>query len=465
MDRATFTVIVFIVGICGGLAILNPNDGPDFSQATLQRRAKELRPILEAIHGEAFGPVEVRRVTRKEIALLMYDEFYDMGMASDGPRGKALRAIARSQSQAAASAVLGKVDIRRGTVFIVPENFVEIDAMFPGVYSDDMRDAVLLHEMVHVMQVRAQDLFRFYTAASAGEEFVARAAVVEGHAQYLAARAASKAGPAIDRAFRRFSDIQSKAPKSIDNAAARSLIEGLQAMSSFPYASGRMFVERVIGRLGYRAGVKHLFAHPPESIEAITSDGLYMPDVSNLVRAHKRIHRWLGDTQSDLTHTRISSGALPQHVYQIGGGALRLSLSDDSGLTVAWDESPRDEPFGTRVLSCAQALLAGVITPAPWAGRKGDFALAAFVEALTQPDWALRWRAARNLGRLSDREGILPALRTARGDADPRVRVAAVRSMIRRGVFAQEDIAATKNDADWEVRAVVAAFKKSTAKD
>ena len=63
----------------------------------------------------------------------------------------------------------------------------------------------------------------------------------------------------------------------------------------------------------------------------------------------------------------------------------------------------------------------------PWSGLRGDAAAPAFIAALKDPHWGLRWRAARNLGRLPrETEGVEAAAVRALEDPDPSVRVAAI---------------------------------------
>ncbi len=107
-------------------------------------------------------------------------------------------------------------------------------------------------------------------------------------------------------------------------------------------------------------------------------------------------------------------------------------------------EAGRCERLAHRVHALARAR--------PW-GVKGAAAIAAFVAALDDDDWATRWRAVRNLARTRRKDpAIEPALRRALEDFDPDVRYAALVGLAERKQLKPEERAAFDRDEDWEVR-------------
>jgi HEAT repeat protein len=103
----------------------------------------------------------------------------------------------------------------------------------------------------------------------------------------------------------------------------------------------------------------------------------------------------------------------------------------------------------------ALELVRGAEAADPWDGKTGEEARRALVDALEAPSWGVRWRAARNLGRLKADWASDAALEKAVRDTDATVRVAALRALAARGWLDRapaEARAAVARDPDWTVR-------------
>ncbi|MEM8883180.1 MAG: HEAT repeat domain-containing protein [Planctomycetota bacterium] len=82
-------------------------------------------------------------------------------------------------------------------------------------------------------------------------------------------------------------------------------------------------------------------------------------------------------------------------------------------------------------LRAARVLLLSAYEPAPWTGKPFAELPAIFIASSRAEDWAMRWRAVRNLGRLSDQaDGVIGAVRAAVRDDDVLVRLAALHALL-----------------------------------
>ncbi|MDH3592028.1 MAG: HEAT repeat domain-containing protein, partial [Planctomycetota bacterium] len=342
--------------------------------------------------------------------------------------------------------------VNDGTLYIIPANFETIGGSIPSwsrVWSNAFRDVILLHEIVHVLQYRRLDLKRFVFDARSQEELIARSAVIEGHAQHLAHEAALPLG--LKDAFDLMTTVQSKAPEEIPDGFMKSFIEGAQSITSFPYQGGLKFWRAVVLELGYDAALERIFSAPPTSVAMIADPAKYMTRISAFNTARRRVARWVRDVEGEVVSVLERRGSARSIGFEIDGLTLRLSLDPDGVLGVV-AEGGKLPARTDRWLGYARELVAGVEKEAPWRGLRGDEAKDAFVRTLHGDGWGLRWRAIRNLGRMTDREGVTAALRRALEDGDARIRAAALRALDRAGLLRESD-ARMSEDVDWEVAA------------
>ena len=156
---------------------------------------------------------------------------------------------------------------RRGLLAILP-------AFLPKPESaKDPRhlDLILLHELIHVYQHRHLESLSFYESVRSRADILARAAVLEGHAEYLTRRIASKIGLAdlYDKSVRTRTEVPADAKEW-----AKIELRISAAKLFFPYTNGREFVASVVEKLGYEAAVRRMFTHPP-SLAAVSRPEWY----------------------------------------------------------------------------------------------------------------------------------------------------------------------------------------------
>jgi HEAT repeat protein len=245
----------------------------------LRARIEALRPDVEASLGAPLGDaVEVLVTTPGALRDLLVKEFAaQRAQISGGPRGEELLKTCTQEATLVSRFLLAKVDLGSGTIHVCPENFRSIaglDASWKGILAQDALDAVLLHEMVHVFQMRRFDLARFVGAPPSIEQLIARSSVIEGHAQYVGRMAAKRRG--LDAASGLIDRAQTEVPASIEDPAMRHLTEVLAANFAFAYVEGEKFVGAVVGKLGYEEAAERIFASPPETLRAVSNPGEYL---------------------------------------------------------------------------------------------------------------------------------------------------------------------------------------------
>lgn len=269
------------------LAAAAPAQDADYGIEALRARIDALRPDVEASLGAPLGDAVAVLVTTPDALrdLLVKEIAAQRARISGGPRGEELLNSSAREATLASKFLLAKVDLESGTIHVCPENFRSIaglDASWKGILSQDALDAVLLHEMVHVFQVRRFDLARFVGAPPSIEVLTARNSVIEGHAQYVGRLAGKRRG--LEAAMGLIDRARTEVPASIEDPVMRHMTEVLGAALAFAYVDGERFVGAVALKLGYEKATERIFSTPPETLRAVSNPGEYLdppaPDTS-----------------------------------------------------------------------------------------------------------------------------------------------------------------------------------------
>jgi HEAT repeat protein len=261
------------------LAACAPAQEADYGLEALRARVEALRPDVEAALGAPLGDaVDVRIITPGALKELIAKEAEAQRAAiAGGPRGETLRETCANEATLASQILLAKVELETGAIHVCPENFrriADLDASWKGLLSQDALDAVLLHEMVHVYQVRRFGLARFVAALPSIEQLSARSAVIEGHAQYVGRIATKRRG--LDAAAGLIDRTQTEVPASIQDPALRHFAEIVGANLAFAYVEGEKFVGAVAAKVGYEKAVERIFASPPGTLRAVSNPAEYL---------------------------------------------------------------------------------------------------------------------------------------------------------------------------------------------
>ncbi|MAG55079.1 MAG: hypothetical protein CMJ83_02185 [Planctomycetes bacterium] len=297
------TTLVIVVGILTVAAFAQ--DAPaDLSEAGMNRRMAELRPAIEKIMGSTFtAPVHVRAVSRHVIERMVAAESACLrGSFLKQMKPRLLRAISRGEGQQYAHALMGKVDIATGTVHIIPANVrslyrigldmrasmargketesAKLRRLFaaahvdpvtssPGFVPQEFLDILLVHESVHVRQMR--HFVTVWSKIKGLSTIMTVRAVTEGQAEWVAHRYASEAG--LDETLAFYHMLIS---------GEGMLDEGMMGLVSrvtvFPYVKGHAFFKQAVEKLGLQAAERRVLMNPPTRIGSITKPEEYLAE-------------------------------------------------------------------------------------------------------------------------------------------------------------------------------------------
>ncbi|MHC4974504.1 MAG: HEAT repeat domain-containing protein [Planctomycetota bacterium] len=314
------------------LGLPAPAAEPDFDPAALQERVRQLRPVVEDILGESLGkPVSISITTEKELEEMVTAEMTELrGAVEGGARGEELRKACGREAGLMSRLVLGKVGLDADRLLVCPPNFrriAEFDPAWKGVLSQEYLDLVLLHELVHVHQQRRYGLRRFFGKPTTLEWIQVRQCVLEGHAQYVARRAARRLGH--DDAFRLFVATQTEVPPGVEDAGTRHLMEVIQAMASSTYVDGEKFVTAIVKEFDYPKAVARIFAEPPTSLAQVSRPRDYLnPPAAgvDLDRIMARISRLLAERGKNPQTIAMTAGTLRVALAPAGKAAVKKAL-------------------------------------------------------------------------------------------------------------------------------------------
>ncbi|MHC4819133.1 MAG: HEAT repeat domain-containing protein, partial [Planctomycetota bacterium] len=306
---------------------------PDFDPAALEARVRQLRPVVEDILGESLGePVSVAITTPDELEKLVTGEMAELrGAVEGGARGDELWQACAQQAKFMSRFLLGKVRLEADRLLVCPSTFrrvADLDPAWKDVLSQEYLDVVLLHELVHVYQQRRFNLRRFFGTPASLELIQARQCVLEGHAQYVARRAARRMGRGD--AYRLFVATQTEVPPGVEDAGTRHLMEVLQAMGSSAYVDGEKFVGAVVDELGYAKAVARIFAEPPTSLAEVSRphDYLSPPPVGvDVDRITVRLSRLLAERGKNPQIVAMTPGTLRVALAPSGEAAVAKALA------------------------------------------------------------------------------------------------------------------------------------------
>ncbi|HYC76814.1 MAG TPA: hypothetical protein VEI02_04210, partial [Planctomycetota bacterium] len=252
----------------------------DFTEDGMNRRLREFLPLLEDILGAPFGePPRVRAASPHELGAIVFEEMLILRDRMPGAaRGGLLRAVVKGQTAALGRQLFAKVDVAHGVIYVVPENFLErMDDPAAGeaAGSQNMLDAVLLHEATHVWQHRRAPggLAAYFGAPKSVDEMQCLNSVTEGHADVVTRLALTRLGRADD--FAAYRRVQSVIPRFLRERADARTLAYHEALSLSPYLEGERFIEGLARRGDVRSAFARAFAAPPRTRHEVADPDLY----------------------------------------------------------------------------------------------------------------------------------------------------------------------------------------------
>lgn len=226
--------------------------------------AEALASACDAVAAAAGAPFDAEHGGRPTARFARFDEVAAAILEESAPqmtRFGVPAAAHRAAADRSAGAMLAKYLPASHVILVVPET-AEVTAAVAAsdvFHSADGLRAVLLHEVAHAHMLRRHPLVAAVNEAETQDELVALGAVIEGHAQWLAARAARVSGTADG--FEKFSAALTFPPRA-PGESRMPMLRVLQSVVTFPYVEGRRFFDAVEAARGI-AGVEEALREPP----------------------------------------------------------------------------------------------------------------------------------------------------------------------------------------------------------
>lgn len=279
-------------GVAGGatsgdafvpLAQLPPVPVPDATvRGVAWRDAASVKTAFDAaladvarICGAEFGETRptFAIATRAETAEVLGDEAR-RGLLGDVP-GEQVAAFAESLAET----MYAKYDEAADRVLVVPGN-VEAFAFVsrsPLLLGADALRSVLTHELTHALDVRRFPLTELRSTTRDPEARRALNAVIEGHAEMVAAHAALGAGEGGVRAHELVTRSMTETPGD-EGPRGAAVLRPLAAAFAFPYLQGHSFCEAVF-EAGGAPVLERALSEPPTRVRQIEAPRRWLDGV------------------------------------------------------------------------------------------------------------------------------------------------------------------------------------------
>lgn len=331
-----------------------PDPPSDPYLAELRARLEALRPEVEREIGRKLRKVELVVLPREKIVEQRIPRLRAaLSRIENGPRGEDLEAEARATAEGTAEWALAHVDPEGRIVFPDPADPESLFRLVLGLlprsdFAKDPRapDLILLHELVHVHQHWHLETPAFHASARSRADILARRAVLEGHAEHLTRRIATRIG---------LGDLYEKyLARSEPPAKAKEFLKAEHRVSAadvyFAYAQGERFVAEVVRRLGYDEAVRRIFKSPP-TLAAVSRPELYFEgsEPSRWDPVAEDLRRWLARERGQANLEPIAVPMVREMAGEAAGGfregfSLNVGLADvNASVLVARDEAAARE--------------------------------------------------------------------------------------------------------------------------
>jgi len=260
----------------------------DPAQRLLRARLAAVLPDVEAELGAKFrGPIEIVASKPDEFSTRLAGNAERLlATIEGGLRGEELRQRCRNDARFPAGHGPGMVDLPAGTIRICLELIDGSAEIIPGLPLSASRfyppfmadpaflDLVIIHELVHLHQVRHLRLDDMLGHPRTLTQLRARRAVAEGHAEYVTRRVARRRG--IEDLWLRAAEAHTQPPGDVTDPWERRSQRIALLQHYFEYVEGERLVSALVERLGYAEAVRRLFSLPPSDLLSVWRPEVYL---------------------------------------------------------------------------------------------------------------------------------------------------------------------------------------------
>jgi len=308
MKRVAFAVGILL--LLAPRAVLSDEEdvAPWHDSAKLEASFVEACAAVEKVCGTPFTKQpRVRLTTTEELREILYRDLKPVLEAAG------TKDALESTTVLMGRALLAKYEPATHTVHVVGERLDKSEGAHraDGSGDPDFLRALLAHEATHAHDWDRYGWNRVDVARKGQEAIQAFDAVIEGHAQYVAKRAAGVMG--IPGAFDRVTAVILAKPPLAEEAL-RPLMEVVIATLGFGYVQGHAFVEAVAAA-GGEERLEALLREPPTRTRAIEFPDEYLhprteSETPDLERAVEALRPLVGDEAWSVTTTRLLKAQL-----------------------------------------------------------------------------------------------------------------------------------------------------------
>ena len=248
----------------------------------LKRVVAEVFPAIKKETGvDPAEVVRLRLAEPKDLSDIVQKDMMEMAKLKDGDKvpGK-IRVAARSMRRM----LLAKFDWREREILFCPDNFRLQAKMLKKaeVNSEATFRAVLVHECVHAVDEQQLQWSKTLLKLPNQRRIEVYNAVIEGHAQHVAARVCAANG--WSEGFEIFTSIIGQDRPGVgesDRLLSQIRTANLQAA----YRDGKRFIDFLLDKKG-KEGIRQAFRTPPEDFQAILHPDWYLDPAKRPVQVH-----------------------------------------------------------------------------------------------------------------------------------------------------------------------------------
>jgi len=317
MRMAGWRVLIVAV-VCLWLAPVAPAKDASSSwtdAAVLEKHLAAACDVVEDIcHAKFAQRPTVRISDAGTVARLLLVDFAAL------PEAMLAKSDRADLADAMASVILGKYDSEHHVIHVQPAVAASIREALedPDALGLDALRLLLVHEATHALDFKRFDFMAIRRARKTADEHQALNAIVEGHAQWVAAEAARRW--TLQKTFDRLAKIMAGDGTSDGGASTSPAAAALLSVVRFAYVQGQAFFTAV-GKARGREGVEAALRDPPRNARLIEHPAEYLKPVEreavDLAGIAESIRPLVGDPAWQVQKQRVLEATLRSQVGRV----------------------------------------------------------------------------------------------------------------------------------------------------
>ena len=255
----------------------------DYPLELLERFAADALEVVDSLQPTDIESVSIRFVGLDELEQILLKELRPQ-LAMQFEDEQVAEKSAETMAKAIGRGLVAKTVTETGEIVLVRQNLFDIALAMgmPNYATEQVLQAVIVHEVVHVVDNGAHSLADLLGSAKDADGIQAVNAVIEGHAQFIARQANRKMGNSA--AFELFTDAIGKVPETEDPVEMytnKIIASGFL----FAYHNGELFFDR-LAAADSAMGFEQVLANLPTESVLIFEPQWYLDPIQRPLNAH-----------------------------------------------------------------------------------------------------------------------------------------------------------------------------------